>query len=135
MWYRSVGPFDRIVMFYLYSASLTKMGTGLTVLIDTYFWKTEYPLWPELFAVYFNVVQGKSADWGVRPSSFSLLIPHPRLPPILDLPTANIPHHAPPKTPPLILPPGPPRSPHRRAPPLPIVAHHDVYRNHEYVGT
>ena len=51
--------------------------TGLTVLIDTYFWKTEYPLWPELFGVYFNVVQGKSADWGVRPL---FLLPHPLLP-------------------------------------------------------
>ena len=71
-------------MVYLYSSSMSK---GLTVLIDTYFWKTEYPLWPELLGVYFNVVQGKSADWGVRPSSFSLPIPlslsltSPRRPP------------------------------------------------------
>ena len=37
---------------------------ALTVFIDSYFWST-FPLWPELHGLYFNVYQGKSADWGV----------------------------------------------------------------------
>lgn len=39
-------------------------STALTVSVDSYFWQ-RYPLWPELYGVYFNVVQGKSSDWGV----------------------------------------------------------------------
>jgi len=128
--YRSVSPF---VFEDLYRYAYPKWE-GLTVLIDTYFWKkTEYPLWPELFGVYFNVVQGKSAEWGVRSLSFSLSIPF-SLPPPIDLPTPHIPHHLPPKTPPLIPPPRSPRLPHRRTHPLPIMAHHGVCRNDEHVG-
>ena len=79
-------------MLYLYSSLLSK---GLTVLIDTYFWKTKYPLWPELFGVYFNVFQGKSADWGVHPSSFSL--PFPFSLHLLPFPTPGLPPpHRPP---------------------------------------
>ncbi|KAF8718278.1 hypothetical protein AX14_011943 [Amanita brunnescens Koide BX004] len=39
---------------------------ALTVCIDSYFWNT-FPLWPELYGLYFNIYQGKSADWGVSP--------------------------------------------------------------------
>ncbi|KAJ3555425.1 hypothetical protein NM688_g2582 [Phlebia brevispora] len=39
---------------------------ALTVSVDSYFWQ-RYPLWPELYGLYFNVVQGKSSDWGVSP--------------------------------------------------------------------
>ncbi|THH04867.1 hypothetical protein EW145_g5206 [Phellinidium pouzarii] len=38
----------------------------LTVFVDSYFW-SKWPLWPELHSLYFNVYQGKSADWGVSP--------------------------------------------------------------------
>ena len=72
MCYRSVSPFVLPPLLRI----VNPKWEGLTVLIDTYFWKkTEYPLWPELFGVYFNVVQGKSAEWGVRSLSFSLSIP------------------------------------------------------------
>jgi hypothetical protein len=37
---------------------------AVTVLIDSYFWD-QWPLWPELFSIYFNVYEGKSAEWGV----------------------------------------------------------------------
>ncbi|SRR6266702_373782 len=37
---------------------------ALTVLIDSYFWD-HWPLWPELFSIYFNVYKGKSVEWGV----------------------------------------------------------------------
>ncbi|KAF8343590.1 glycosyltransferase family 22 protein [Amanita rubescens] len=39
---------------------------ALTVYTDSYFWKA-FPLWPELYGLYFNIYQGKSADWGVSP--------------------------------------------------------------------
>jgi hypothetical protein len=39
--------------------------TDVTVLIDSYFWD-QWPLWPELFSIYFNVYEGKSAEWGAR---------------------------------------------------------------------
>lgn len=39
--------------------------TASTVVIDSYFWK-QWPLWPELHGILFNVIQGKSSEWGVR---------------------------------------------------------------------
>jgi hypothetical protein len=39
--------------------------TDVTVLIDSYFWD-QWPLWPELFSIYFNVYEGKSAEWGAQ---------------------------------------------------------------------
>jgi len=35
-----------------------------TMIGDSYMWNDKF-LWPELYGVYFNVVLGKSADWGV----------------------------------------------------------------------
>ncbi|KZV62383.1 glycosyltransferase family 22 protein [Peniophora sp. CONT] len=43
------------------------VSIGITVFVDSYFWKT-YPLWPEFAGIYFNVYEGKSADWGVSPA-------------------------------------------------------------------
>ncbi|KAH9847241.1 Alg9-like mannosyltransferase family-domain-containing protein [Lenzites betulinus] len=42
------------------------LSIALTVLVDSYFWQ-KWPLWPELHGIYFNIVQGKSAEWGVSP--------------------------------------------------------------------
>ncbi|PFH50041.1 glycosyltransferase family 22 protein [Amanita thiersii Skay4041] len=39
---------------------------SLTTIVDSYFWQT-FPLWPELHGLYYNVYQGKSADWGTSP--------------------------------------------------------------------
>ncbi|KIJ93625.1 hypothetical protein K443DRAFT_12721 [Laccaria amethystina LaAM-08-1] len=99
-----------------------RVGAGVLsiVLIDTHFWKkkTEYPLWPEFFGAHFNVVQVKSAEWGVRPSSLSPFPSSPptppHLPPPIDLPTPNIPLRTPPKSP-------PPHPPHIRPHPPPIM--------------
>lgn len=41
------------------------VSLALTVLIDSYLWKQL--VWPELAGQYFNVYQGKSAEWGVSP--------------------------------------------------------------------
>ncbi|KAF8161726.1 alpha-1,6-mannosyltransferase subunit [Mycena galopus ATCC 62051] len=38
-----------------------------TVSVDSYFWGQSY-LWPEWQSIYFNVVEGKSADWGTSPA-------------------------------------------------------------------
>ncbi|KAG5637949.1 hypothetical protein H0H81_002477 [Sphagnurus paluster] len=40
---------------------------ALTVSVDTYFWDSKSKLWPEFAGLYFNVYQGKSADWGTSP--------------------------------------------------------------------
>ncbi|KIM42275.1 glycosyltransferase family 22 protein [Hebeloma cylindrosporum] len=39
---------------------------ALTFVVDSYFWNT-YPLWPEFSGIYFNVVEGKSAERGTSP--------------------------------------------------------------------
>lgn len=44
---------------------------ALTVPIDSYFWDI-WPLWPEFSSIYFNVYEGKSAEWGVSTLSLSL---------------------------------------------------------------
>ena len=36
---------------------------AITVLVDSYF--GDHWLWPELYSIYFNVYEGKSAEWGV----------------------------------------------------------------------
>ncbi|KAH9928344.1 Alg9-like mannosyltransferase family-domain-containing protein [Fomitopsis serialis] len=41
-------------------------SAALTTLVDSYFWQ-QWPLWPELHGVFFNVIEGKSAEWGVSP--------------------------------------------------------------------
>ena len=35
------------------------------IVVDSYF-RNKYPLWPEFSSIYFSVVEGKSAEWGVR---------------------------------------------------------------------
>ncbi|THH15124.1 hypothetical protein EUX98_g9512, partial [Antrodiella citrinella] len=41
-------------------------SVAATTLVDSYFWQ-KFPLWPELHGILFNVVEGKSADWGTSP--------------------------------------------------------------------
>ena len=64
----------------------TRWFVALTVSIDSYFWD-EWPLWPEFSSIYFNVYEGKSAEWGVSTipcrRNISLLI-HAGIP-VLDL--------------------------------------------------
>ena len=58
------------------------LGSGisliLTVVVDSYFWR-KFPLWPEWAAFYFNVVEGKSSDWGTSPWYFYFINALPRL--------------------------------------------------------
>ncbi|KAF8648108.1 hypothetical protein AX16_006405 [Volvariella volvacea WC 439] len=48
---------------------------ALTLFIDSYFWSTF--LWPELSSLHYNVILGKSSNWGVSPplSYFTTHIP------------------------------------------------------------
>ncbi|KAG9048903.1 dolichyl-P-Man:Man(7)GlcNAc(2)-PP-dolichol alpha-1,6-mannosyltransferase [Tulasnella sp. UAMH 9824] len=41
-------------------------SAALSVLVDSYFWR-QWPLWPELSTFGFNILEGKSADWGTSP--------------------------------------------------------------------
>ncbi|GJE85804.1 glycosyltransferase family 22 protein [Phanerochaete sordida] len=52
------------------------VSIGLTVAVDSYFWQ-QWPLWPELYGIYFNVIQGNSAEWGVSPfhTYFAIYLP------------------------------------------------------------
>lgn len=53
------------ILFAIVFAELIVLHAALTVLVDSYFWQ-RWPLWPELHGVYFNAIEGKSAEWGVR---------------------------------------------------------------------
>ena len=39
----------------------------ITIGIDTYFWKSGRPLWPEGQVLFYNIVLNKSSEWGVMP--------------------------------------------------------------------
>ncbi|KAI0760984.1 Alg9-like mannosyltransferase family-domain-containing protein [Trametes elegans] len=59
--YTTIADLIRVALI---SGSLSR--AALTVLVDSYFWQ-KWPLWPELYGIYFNVLQGKSAEWGISP--------------------------------------------------------------------
>ncbi|KIJ67137.1 glycosyltransferase family 22 protein [Hydnomerulius pinastri MD-312] len=63
-----------LVQGHITFASLVKIGLlaglasiALTIAVDSYFWN-QWPLWPELYGIYFNVYLGKSSDWGTSPA-------------------------------------------------------------------
>lgn len=39
------------------------ISLALTMAVDSYFWN-RFPLWPEFSSIFFNVIEGKSAEWG-----------------------------------------------------------------------
>lgn len=59
------------------------VALAVSVPIDSYFWQK--PIWPELAGFYYNVIQGKSADWGTSPLHyyFSSLLPKLLLNPLI----------------------------------------------------
>ncbi|KAG1841033.1 glycosyltransferase family 22 protein [Suillus subalutaceus] len=58
--------------------SATVERLALTVTVDSYLWN-QWPLWPELYGIYFNVYQGKSSDWGTSPVHAYFLSHLPKL--------------------------------------------------------
>ncbi|PCH42136.1 glycosyltransferase family 22 protein [Wolfiporia cocos MD-104 SS10] len=80
-----LGPLalQTLICGYVSVFGLVKIGVvyglgsaALTTLVDSYFWQ-RWPLWPELYGIYFNVLEGKSAEWGVLPyhTYFSSFLP------------------------------------------------------------
>ncbi|KAF9484840.1 alpha-1,6-mannosyltransferase subunit [Pholiota conissans] len=69
---------ERITYTKLFKVGLVAglLSIALTMYVDSYFWQRRW-LWPEFSAVYFNVFQGKSADWGTSPwyTYFFLFLP------------------------------------------------------------
>ncbi|KAG6811820.1 hypothetical protein H0H92_005679 [Tricholoma furcatifolium] len=57
--------FRRLILVGLISGLLS-IGKSFTVAIDSYFWGKGF-VWPEFAGIYFNVYEGKSAEWGVSP--------------------------------------------------------------------
>ena len=49
----------------------------LTVSVDSYIWQTF--LFPEAHNIYFNVLQGKSSEWGISPWHHYILSALPRI--------------------------------------------------------
>ncbi|PPQ98171.1 hypothetical protein CVT26_003217 [Gymnopilus dilepis] len=56
-------PFSKLLKVGILSGIIS---AGMSILVDSYFWQ-QWPIWPEFTGIYFNVVQGKSSEWGVSP--------------------------------------------------------------------
>ena len=54
------------------------VGLGLTVPVDSFFWQN-IPLWPELSGFIFNILEGRSAEWGTSSFHYYLTSAFPRL--------------------------------------------------------
>ena len=54
------------------------LGVGITVPVDSFFWQ-RFPTWPEFISFYFNVMEGKSSDWGVSPFHYYISGALPKL--------------------------------------------------------
>ncbi len=46
---------------------------ALSLLVDSYFWQKEW-MWPEGHVYFFNIILGKSVEWGVCRKGFIYLI-------------------------------------------------------------
>ena len=53
-------------------------SVAVSMMLDSYFWKQRM-LWPEGYALFFNVIQGHSADWGTSPPWAYLVQDLPRV--------------------------------------------------------
>ena len=54
------------------------IGLGLTIPLDSFFWN-KFPLWPELHGFVFNVLNGRSSEWGTSPVWQYFLVDLPKL--------------------------------------------------------
>lgn len=79
--YLFLAPGIRLGMRHIIAAGVLGLAIGLslTVLIDTFFWQSSEPLWPELNGFVFNVIEGKSEEWGTQSWHFYFTSALPRL--------------------------------------------------------
>ncbi|KAK4165781.1 Alg9-like mannosyltransferase family-domain-containing protein [Cladorrhinum sp. PSN259] len=54
------------------------IALATSVPIDSYFWQ-QFPIWPELWGFYYNVIQGSSSNWGTSPWYYYFVSAVPRL--------------------------------------------------------
>ncbi|KAF3491823.1 Alg12p [Arthroderma uncinatum] len=54
------------------------IGLAITVSVDSFFWQ-KFPLWPELAAFGYNVLEGNASNWGVDPWHYYFTSALPRL--------------------------------------------------------
>lgn len=55
------------------------IGLILTIPIDTYFWQSAHPLWPELTGFLYNIINNNAQNWGIQPWHFYFSSALPRL--------------------------------------------------------
>ncbi|KDQ52640.1 glycosyltransferase family 22 protein [Jaapia argillacea MUCL 33604] len=72
-----------------------------TVLVDSYFW--DKLVWPEFGGIWFNVIEGKSSDWGISPWHYYFTSSLPKL--LLSSLPLTLLSLRDPRAPPLLLPP------------------------------
>ena len=71
---RRLSPIDAITAGIIGLA----IGLSLSVPVDSFFWQ-KIPLWPEFSGFVFNVVEGKSLEWGTSPFHYYFTSTIPRL--------------------------------------------------------
>jgi len=54
------------------------LAIAATICVDSYFWD-QFPIWPELAGVRFNVLDGKSSEWGTSPAHAYITVHLPKL--------------------------------------------------------
>jgi alpha-1,6-mannosyltransferase len=73
---------ETIIPIGLHSAAI---ALAISIPIDSYFWQR--PIWPELAGLFYNAIQGKSANWGTSPihAYFTSFLPKLLLNPLIPL--------------------------------------------------
>jgi len=79
--YLYLRPHIHLSLLSIIPAGLVGVAIGLliTVPIDTFFWQSSTPLWPEFASFTYNILHGRSSDWGTQPWHFYVTSALPRL--------------------------------------------------------
>ncbi|KDQ29636.1 glycosyltransferase family 22 protein [Pleurotus ostreatus PC15] len=72
--FRSYTFLSTVRQLLVVGATTGVISITLTTAVDSYFWdRFNSPLWPEFSSVWFNIVEGKSVEWGVSVAISNLL--------------------------------------------------------------
>ncbi|KAJ8698693.1 alpha-1,6- mannosyltransferase [Pleurotus ostreatus] len=78
--FRSYTFLSTVRQLLVVGATTGVISITLTTAVDSYFWdRFNSPLWPEFSSVWFNIVEGKSVEWGVSPYRTYLVSSLPKL--------------------------------------------------------